>query len=93
MFYNSRFLVVIAVVCVVVLSACGKVNLFEKLKSFPKHEWAARDTASFDIAIKDSALYKFFVVIRHTDAYRFNNIWLNITLTDPDSTYLNVNLL
>src|SRR6478672_5120477 len=87
MFYKNVYLVVVAVVAMLFFSACNKVNLYEKLKSFPNHEWGSRDTASFNITIKDSALYKFYVVVRHTDAYRFNNIWLNITLTDPDSTY------
>ena len=27
------------------------------------------------------------MVLRHDDAYRYKNIWLNITVKDPDSSY------
>jgi gliding motility-associated lipoprotein GldH len=33
-----------------------------------------------------TSFYNIYVVIRHTDAYRYNNIWLNITTQSPSDT-------
>ena len=42
---------------------------------------------AFDFEIKDtSGFYNISVVLRHTDAYRYNNIWLNITGTQGKDT-------
>ncbi len=71
------------------LQACGnKINAYEKLASFPRHEWISTDTPSFSFQIQDTVQpYQLFFVIRHGDAYRYRNIWLNIQVKDPDSTY------
>lgn len=39
----------------------------------------------FDISDTGS-FYNIYVAIRHSDAYRYNNIWLNITTQSPNDT-------
>lgn len=77
----------IASVCALLLFACGKVNFFERTERFPQQEWSAavEPTASFDI--QDTAsLYHIYVVLRHTDAYRYNNIWINVITQSPNDS-------
>ena len=48
----------------------------------------AGNKPSFTFTIKDTlAPYNIYLVLRHTDAYSFNNIWLKITRKGPDTTY------
>jgi len=60
------------------------MDVFEKTVFFPKHVWSANEKPSFTFTVEDtSSLYNIFVVLRHEDAYRFNNLWLNITTQAP----------
>jgi len=68
--------------------SCTQLNVFEQQVAFATHEWSSADKPSFTFKIADTGnLYNLFVVLRHEDAYRYKNIWLNITVKDPDSTY------
>jgi gliding motility-associated lipoprotein GldH len=50
-------------------------------------------TSSFTFDIKDTAsLYNIYVVFRHTDAYNFNNLWLNVTAIAPMDTAITQHL-
>lgn len=69
---------------VLVTTGCNTIGVFEKMESFPKHEWASAERLSFDFDIADTAsFYNVYVVLRHTDAYHYNNIYLNITTVNP----------
>lgn len=73
---------------VLAIQSCTKLNVFEKLAFFPKHEWANTSKPAFTFTIADTSHpYQLFFVIRHADAYQYRNIWLNIQVKDPDSTY------
>jgi gliding motility-associated lipoprotein GldH len=70
----------------VLLTACNKLDVFEKSIAFDKHEWKSANKPSFDFAIADTnVLYNIYVVVRHDDAYHYNNLWLNITTLAPAS--------
>ena len=70
-------------------TACNTLDVFEKNISIPNYNWAYSQQPQIDFSISDTAaLYKVFVVLRHTDAYRYNNIWLNIGTRFPgDSSF------
>jgi gliding motility-associated lipoprotein GldH len=54
-------------------------DIFEKDVSLPHQEWQSsyHPTFSFDISREDTANhYNVYLVLRHTDAYNYNNIWL-----------------
>ncbi len=69
------------------LSACGTNDVFERAERFPNHEWPANQQPKAQFEISDTtSLYNIYVVIRHTDAYRYNNIWLQVTTQSPADT-------
>jgi gliding motility-associated lipoprotein GldH len=80
--------IIIIVFLIVGLSSCATLDVYEKQIPFPQHEWSSKTKPTFNFTIQDTtSAYNFFVVLRHTDAYQFQNIWLNITVKFPDSTY------
>jgi len=75
------FLTVLVVGC---FSACSTIDVYEKTAAIPLHEWKESNKPSFTFNIADTtSLYNIFIVLRHTDAYHFNNIWLNVTTKSP----------
>lgn len=73
----------------VFFSSCTTNGVYEKMAFFPKHEWSSSNKPSFDFEVNDSsASYRLYFFIRHTNAYRWNNIWLNISVKSPDTTFL-----
>ena len=71
------------------LAACSTIDVFEKNSPIPEHRWQYSFQPAFDFTISDtSSQYNLYVVLRHTDAYRYNNIWLNIGSQAPGDTML-----
>ena len=66
------------------LFSCREIDLFEKNVSIPDMKWNNNYNAAGSFIIKDTnSTYNVFLVLRHTDAYLYNNIWLNIGLQSP----------
>lgn len=64
--------------------SCNTIDVYEKTKMFPSHSWKESESPSFKFEVTDTtSLYNIFFVIRHQDAYRYNNIWVNITMNGP----------
>lgn len=71
----------------ILLFACGTNDMFERTERFSNHEWPSEKEPLVKFEISDtSSFYNIYVVIRHTDAYRYNNIWLNVTTQSPNDT-------
>jgi gliding motility-associated lipoprotein GldH len=89
---KARFLLV-AISCCLLFTSCKQLDVFEKDTPIPQYLWADTFKPSFDFDITDTTVqYKLFIVIRHTDAYRYNNIWLNIGSKFPDEKLTNQKL-
>jgi gliding motility-associated lipoprotein GldH len=76
-----------AIAIIIFLASCttSTNDVFQKTMLLSKHEWASADKKTFTFLIQDTtALYNISVVLRHADAYRYNNIWMNITTQSPD---------
>lgn len=85
--FSRRVLFIISITGLGFITSCTTIDVFEKTASFKKHEWYSTDKPQFQFTIKDtSASYNLFVVLRHTDAYGYNNIWLNLTIIPPGDT-------
>jgi len=89
---NTFFLAVIrnllfAAGCSFLFVSCKQTDLFEKNTVIPNYEWKSdfQATGSFEITDTLSA-YSIYLVLRHTDAYKYNNIWLSIGLQPPGDT-------
>ena len=76
-----------AIACTVMLASCGTMDVFEKNVSIPGHAWSSSFQPEVSFEITDTtSLYNIFVVIRHTNAYRYNNIWMNVYTQVPGDT-------
>lgn len=65
-------------------AACNTIDVFERTTAIPHHEWSSNNKLNFSFTAKDStAYYNIYFVIRHTESYHFNNIWINLTSTSP----------
>jgi gliding motility-associated lipoprotein GldH len=61
-------------------------GIYEKDIALPGQQWAGsfRPTFTFTISDSDTAWrYNVFIVLRHTDAYNYNNIWIRGTIRQP----------
>ena len=71
------------VLCVTLFS-CQEIDLFEKNIPIPDMRWNNNFNSKGSFEIKDTtSTYNVYLVLRHTDAYLYNNIWLNVGLQLP----------
>ena len=78
------------------LFSCIKIDLFEKQAKIPSQQWFYDNIPTFTFQITDTAsLYNLYIVLRHTDAYNYNNIWLRLGSRGPGDTlhFQNINLV
>jgi len=69
-------------------ASCNSIDVFEKNVAFKKQEWATDNKPVFTFHISDTlAAYNIYLILRHTDAYSYNNIWLKFYRKGPDTTY------
>lgn len=67
--------------------SCRQIDLFEKNVSIPNYEWKSSFAANGTFVIEDTlSAYNLSIVLRHTDAYAYNNIWLSVGLQSPGDT-------
>ena len=73
--------------CLVILTSCSKSGVFEKNVSIPQYKWEYSFKPAFEFDITDTvSSYNLYIVIRHTDAFKYNNIWLNVGTQVPSDT-------
>ena len=69
------------------LSCNTTIGTFEKNITIPDHNWKSSFKPEISFEIEDtSSRYNLYVVIRHLDAYRYNNIWVNVEMQFPGDT-------
>ena len=86
--YKFQFLI-LPVVCCLFIFSCKQIDVFEKNTVIPNYEWSSNFTASGNLVIKDTvSAYSIYLVLRHTDTYKYNNIWLNIGLQPPGDSLI-----
>lgn len=74
-------------------TSCQTIDVFEKNVSLPRHEWSNTFRPEISFEITDTiSYYNIYVVLRHTDAYRYKNIWLNVYTQIPGDTIMNQRL-
>ena len=86
---SGTFLLPIAC-CLLLIYSCRQIDVFEKDSVIPNYEWNSNFSVAGNFIIRDTvSSYNIYLVLRHTDAYQYNNIWLNIGLQPPgDSLYM-----
>ena len=89
---NFLFIALISVFFI----SCGKIDLYEKQAQIPEQQWFYNYVPEFTFHIEDtSSLYNVYIVLRHTDLYNYNNIWLNIGSKTPGDSmhFQKINLI
>lgn len=70
-------------------TSCNKDVVFSKYKTFEESQWSAKDKAVFDLEITDTqTLNNISLMIRHTETYPYNNLFLFVTTKYPDGKTL-----
>ena len=86
---NKFFLVLAFVTGSLIISSCKQIDIFEKSTVIPDYEWKSNFIISGSFKITDTiSAYSIYLVLRHTDAYKDNNIWLNIGLQPPGDSLI-----
>jgi gliding motility-associated lipoprotein GldH len=97
MYYNDptfismkKPVVFLLIACCLQWNACSlPSDVFEKDVPLPSQQWESsfRPTIRFTIKDQDTAYrYNIYLVLRHTDAYNYNNIWIRGTVKEPGDT-------
>jgi gliding motility-associated lipoprotein GldH len=82
--YTSCFVLLVSI-----FFSCTTIDIFEKSVAIPGHQWKSDFRPAFEFNISDTTtLYNIFLVLRHTEKYNFNNIYINLYVKGPgiDST-------
>lgn len=68
--------------------ACSvNTDVFEKNVAIPAQQWDSSFKPEIRFAIQDTvSLYNIYLVMRHSDAYHFNNLWIQATVEQPGQT-------
>ena len=73
--------------CLMFCWGCNNINVYEWNTPISKHSWNSNAKIKGSFNIEDTAAYyNLYIIIRHTDSYNYNNIWLNVGLQYPDDT-------
>jgi gliding motility-associated lipoprotein GldH len=85
---TKRFAVIFcSLVIATCMYSCRQIDVFEKNVPIPDYKWKAADAATGSFFITDTlATYNIYIVLRHTDAYQYNNIWLQVGWQSPGDT-------
>ncbi|MCC6289135.1 MAG: gliding motility lipoprotein GldH [Chitinophagaceae bacterium] len=86
--YNVKVISVLAaVLSILYFSSCKTNDFFERNITIPNQAWerSFKPSVSFDIS-DTTSLYNIYVTLRHTHAYSYNNIWLNVQFQLPGDT-------
>jgi gliding motility-associated lipoprotein GldH len=74
-------------------SSCTTIDLYEKVAPVPKHQWQSNFRPKFTFTIKDTTVpYQAFVILRHNNQYKYNNIWVNLWVKPPFDTVQKLSL-
>lgn len=83
-FKKSRNISCIALFYFLVITGCHSFNSYENTTAFPQHRWPSSEKINARFTVTDTAaFYNIFIVVRHTGAYHFNNLWVNLSTKAP----------
>jgi len=87
MLLSNKKLLIGLLVFISFVTSCETIGVFEKNVSIPNHEWNTAFKPEITFEINDTtSFYNIYVVLRHTDAYRYKNIWMNVYTQVPGDT-------
>lgn len=79
--------VLLLLILTTLFGSCIQTGVFEKTSTFDKHEWRTSEKQVVRFTITDTtAYYRVYVVVRHTNAYRYHNLWIRVQSQGPGDT-------
>jgi gliding motility-associated lipoprotein GldH len=86
MFRNS---IIVLLLSCLVFAGCVPSPVYQREEPIPQNAWSYDFKPDFKFDITDTtSLYNIFFLIRHTEAYRYSNIWMWVYTKRPgDSTF------
>lgn len=81
---SSKRVLYLSLASIFAIVSCNTIDVFEKNEAIPGQAWSGRFKPEFTFDINDTtARYNIYIVIRHTDAYKYKNMWLNLSIQAP----------
>jgi len=78
----------LALILLLGLFCCTKVDLFERVINVPQQEWKASFKPVFKFTILDTTVpYQLYIILRHNNKYNYNNLWLNLYTRGPGDRF------
>jgi gliding motility-associated lipoprotein GldH len=71
------------------LAGCNETGLYEKVYFLKGNAWSSQEQPSFEFEVKDtSSKYQLYFLIRHADAYEYNNVWISLKSQLPGDSVI-----
>lgn len=68
---------------------CSETGLYEKVYFLKGNSWSSQERPDFKFQVKDTASrYQVYFLMRHADAYEYNNIWISLKSQLPGDTII-----
>jgi gliding motility-associated lipoprotein GldH len=78
-------LLTFSLICI--LSGCMPAPYFQKVEAVPRNAWAYNFIPAFTFDISDTnTTYQPYLIIRHTQAYPYCNLWIWLHIKTPGDT-------
>jgi gliding motility-associated lipoprotein GldH len=69
-----------------VMHSCTRTGVFEKNIPIPGQMWESSFQPTIDFDINDTtSTYRVYIVARHTNRYKYNNLWVKASVKEPGS--------
>ena len=82
--YNMRHTIVCLLLFSIFITGCLPTPYYQKVEPIPQNNWQYDFKPTFLFEVKDTfASYQPFFIIRHTQAYPYNNIWIWLSIKAP----------
>ena len=70
------------------LTGCETINIYEHHVPIQNQTWSRGNVCAGSFQVSDTLKpHQLYVVVRHTDAYAFSNIWLEVSLKAPGDSF------
>ena len=84
-----RLIYISLLFCLVIMAGCLPSPYFQRVETIPGYNWDYQYKPVFKFNITDTQYtYQSYLIIRHTQAYPFNNIWMLVHIKRPGDTVI-----
>ena len=71
--------VIVSLALILFLGSCNEIGLFEKVFFTPSQEWSQSFQPNIKFNVTDTgSSYLVYFLVRHADAYPYNNLWIKL---------------